>query len=87
MFSFYWSALILTTIGEQVSSLLFWISFGTLTISSKVPPFYNSQILFVVVDILLGLLIFATIVGQVRTRLGCGGRAAGAGLGRWARWW
>ena len=46
VFSIYWSALILTTLGEQV------------------PPKNVEQFVFVIVDILLGLLIFATIVGE-----------------------
>lgn len=47
IYCFYWSTLILTTIGE-------------------VPmPAQNAEYLFVVIDFLIGLLIFATIVGNI----------------------
>ncbi|CAG5132257.1 unnamed protein product, partial [Candidula unifasciata] len=47
IYSFYWSTLTLTTIGETP------------------PPEKDEEFLFVVVDFLIGVLIFATIVGNV----------------------
>ncbi|EFO25532.1 cyclic-nucleotide gated cation channel [Loa loa] len=47
IYSFYWSTLILTTIGEVPS------------------PKRNMEFLFVIVDLMCGVLIFATIVGNV----------------------
>lgn len=46
-FSFFWSALTLTTIGEMP------------------PPERDSEFVFVIIDCLVGVLIFATIVGNV----------------------
>ncbi|XP_004686203.1 PREDICTED: cyclic nucleotide-gated cation channel alpha-3 [Condylura cristata] len=47
IYSFYWSTLTLTTIGETP------------------PPVKDGEYLFVVIDFLVGVLIFATIVGNV----------------------
>ena len=47
IYSFYWSTLTLTTIGETP------------------PPVEDIEYLFVVADFLIGVLIFATIVGNV----------------------
>lgn len=47
IYSFYWSTLILTTIGEVP------------------PPQQNIEFLFVTIDLMCGVLIFATIVGNV----------------------
>lgn len=47
IYSFYWSTLILTTIGEVPS------------------PKKNVEFLFVIMDLMCGVLIFATIVGNV----------------------
>ncbi|VDD92346.1 unnamed protein product [Enterobius vermicularis] len=47
VYSFYWSTLILTTIGEVP------------------PPFSDVEYVFVIVDLMVGVLIFATIVGNV----------------------
>ena len=47
IYSFYWSTLTLTTIGETPQ------------------PEQDSEYLFVTIDFLLGVLIFATIVGNI----------------------
>uniref|UniRef100_A0A0N5AE13 Cyclic nucleotide-binding domain-containing protein n=1 Tax=Syphacia muris TaxID=451379 RepID=A0A0N5AE13_9BILA len=47
VYSFYWSTLILTTIGEVP------------------PPYTDLEYVFVTVDLMVGVLIFATIVGNV----------------------
>ncbi|KAA0197937.1 putative Voltage-activated ion channel [Fasciolopsis buskii] len=47
VYSFYWSTLILTTIGETPK------------------PVYNSEYIFITIDFLAGVLIFATVVGNV----------------------
>lgn len=47
IYSFYWSTLTLTTIGETP------------------PPATTFEFVFVIVDFLIGVLIFATIVGNV----------------------
>lgn len=47
IYSFYWSTLILTTIGEVPS------------------PQQNIEFVFVILDLMCGVLIFATIVGNV----------------------
>ncbi|TPP66335.1 Cyclic nucleotide-gated channel cone photoreceptor subunit alpha [Fasciola gigantica] len=47
VYSFYWSTLILTTIGETPK------------------PVYNAEYIFITIDFLAGVLIFATVVGNV----------------------
>lgn len=47
VYSFYWSTLILTTIGETPK------------------PVQNAEYIFVTIDFLAGVLIFATVVGNV----------------------
>ena len=60
IYSFYWSTLILTTIGE-VSDFFFCL-FDSLQVPG---PVQNVEFLFVTLDLMCGVLIFATIVGNV----------------------
>jgi hypothetical protein len=47
IYSFYWSTLVLTTIGDVPQ------------------PVHNAEIVFVNIDFMIGVLIFATVVGNV----------------------